>query len=61
MPIARMYLGVRAVLETGETLKVLDDIDTTLRLVGPVTALLKAGKDQLAGDESKDKDKNDAP
>ncbi len=51
---------------TGEALKVLQEIDTTLRLVGPVTApklvfdvpalreefhaaLLKAGKDQLAG------------
>ncbi|MCH8053067.1 MAG: hypothetical protein IH895_03330, partial [Planctomycetes bacterium] len=51
---------------TGEALKVLEDIDTTLRLVGPLTApklvfdvpalreefraaLLKAGKDQLAG------------
>ncbi len=51
---------------TGEALKVLQDIDTTLRLVGPLTApklvfdvpalreefraaLLKAGKDQLAG------------
>jgi hypothetical protein len=51
---------------TGEALKVLENIDTTLRLVGPITApklvfdvsalreefraaLLKAGKDQLAG------------
>ncbi|MCH8964186.1 MAG: hypothetical protein IIB58_04430 [Planctomycetes bacterium] len=51
---------------TGEALKVLEDIDTTLRLVGPLAApklvfdvpalrkefraaLLKAGKDQLAG------------
>ena len=51
---------------TGEALKVLENIDTTLRLVGPLTApklvfdvtalreefraaLLKAGKDQLAG------------
>ena len=32
-----MYSGVRAVLETSEALKVLEDSDTMLRRVGPVT------------------------